>query len=235
MHILLVDDTELFLDLEISYLERDSFTFSTARSGEEALEVVHQKGPDLVVLDLLMPGMDGDAVCAQIKANPATRRTPVIMVSSASQEDLKDRCYAAGCDAFVAKPLKRDELLEAIERVIVIAKRKSPRIPTHLPAYVRDGEREVDAWIHTVSTGGLFIEIDPPPESGAILDVAFSLPERDAPVRSKVQVRWAGTVRADGASGVGTQFLDLNADDNAAIGDYVEKKLAAVGSLKGFA
>ena len=235
MHILLVDDTELFLDLEISYLERDSFTFSTARSGDEALEIVRHKGPDLVVLDLLMPGMDGDAVCAQIKSNPATRRIPVIMVSSASQEDLKDRCYAAGCDAFVAKPLKRDELLEAIERVIVIAKRKSPRIPTHLPAYVRDGEREVDAWIHTVSTGGLFIEIDPPPESGAILDVAFSLPERDAPVRSKVQVRWAGTVRADGASGVGTQFMDLDAGDKAAIGDYVEEKLAAVGSLKGFA
>ena len=235
MHILLVDDTELFLDLEISYLERDSFTFSTARSGDEALEIVRHKGPDLVVLDLLMPGMDGDAVCAQIKSTPATRRIPVIMVSSASQEDLKDRCYAAGCDAFVAKPLKRDELLEAIERVTVIAKRKSPRIPTHLPAYVRDGEREVDAWIHTVSTGGLFIEIDPPPESGAILDVAFSLPEKDEPIRSKVQVRWAGTVRADGASGVGTQFMDLDAGDKAAISDYVEKKLAAVGSLKGFA
>lgn len=235
MHILLVDDTELFLDLEISYLERDSFTFSTAKSGGEALEIIRHKGPDLIILDLLMPGMDGDAVCAQIKANPATRRIPVIMVSSASQEDLKDRCYAAGCDAFVPKPLKRDELLEAIERVIVIAKRKSPRIPTHLPAYVRDGEREVDAWIHSVSIGGLFIEIDPPPESAAILDVAFSLPEKDEPIRSKVQVRWAGTVRADGASGVGTQFMDLDAGDKAAISDYVEKKLAAVGSLKGFA
>jgi uncharacterized protein (TIGR02266 family) len=235
MNILLVDDTELFLDLEISYLERDSFTFSTARSGEEALDIFRQKRPDLVILDLIMPGMDGDAVCREIKSNPATRYTPVIMVGSVSQEDLKDRCYSAGCDAFVAKPLKRDELLEAIERVIVVAKRKSPRVPTHLPAYIRHGERELDAFIHTISTGGLFIDIEPPPKSGEILDVAFSLPERDAPIRSKVQVRWAGRVRADGASGVGTQFLDLAEADKATIDDYVEKKLSVVGSLKGFA
>jgi uncharacterized protein (TIGR02266 family) len=235
MHILLVDDSELFLDLEISYLERDSFTFSTARSGEEALDILRQKGPDLVILDLIMPGMDGDAVCREVKSNPATRNIPVIMVSSASQEDLKNRCYTAGCDAFVAKPIKRDDLLDAIERVIVIAKRKSPRVPTHLPANIRHGERELDAFIHTISTGGLFIDIEPPPESGEILDVAFSLPERDAPIRSKVQVRWAGRVRADGASGVGTQFLDLDEADRTAIDEYVEKKLSAVGSLKGFA
>jgi uncharacterized protein (TIGR02266 family) len=235
MHILLVDDTELFLDLEISYLERDSFTFSTARSGEEALDIFRSKRPDLVILDLVMPGMDGDDVCREIKSDPVTRNTPVIMLSSANQEDLKLRCHAAGCDAFVAKPIKRDALLEAIERVIVIAKRKSPRVPTHLPAYVRHGEKEMDAFIHTISVGGLFIDLDPPPDPGETLEVAFSLPERDAPIRGKVQVRWAGRVRADGASGVGTQFVDLAEEDKASIHEYVEKKLAAVGSLKGFA
>ncbi|MDF1535027.1 MAG: response regulator [bacterium] len=235
MHILLVDDTELFLDLERSYLERDSFTFSIARSGDEALEILRQKRPDLVILDLIMPGMEGDAVCREIKAHPATRNIPVIMVSSATREEFKDRCYAAGCNAFVAKPLKRDELLEAIERVIVIARRTNPRVPTHLPSNVRHGERELDAWIHTISVGGLFIEIDPPPESGEVLDIVFSLPQRSSTIRSMVQVRWSGRVRADGASGVGVQFLDIEETDKAAIGDYVEKKLSSVGSLKGFA
>ncbi len=235
MHILLVDDTELFLDLEKSYLERDSFTFSTASSGDEALDILKRKSPDLVVLDLIMPGMDGDAVCKEIKSNPATRNIPVIMVGSGSQGELKDRCYAAGCDAFVPKPIKRNELLEAIERVIVIARRAHPRVPTHLPSTIRHGERELDAWIHTISIGGLFIEIDPPPESGETLDVVWSLPDRNAPIRSRVQVRWSGRVRADGASGVGTQFIEIDEVDKAAIGDYVEKKLSSVGSLKGFA
>ena len=134
MKILLVDDTELFLDLEKSYLDRSSFTILTARSGTEALDVIRTDRPTLVILDLLMPGMDGDEVCRKIKSDPLTNTIPIIMVSSLES---RHRCEEAGCDAFVPKPLRRDDLLETIERTIVIAKRRYPRIPTHILSEVQ--------------------------------------------------------------------------------------------------
>jgi len=235
MKILLVDDTELFLELEKSYLERSSFTISTARSGPEALLAIHSDRPTLVILDLLMPGMDGDEVCRKIKSDPLTNTIPVIMVSSSQTPEFKERCYTAGCDAFVPKPLKRDELLDAIEKTIVIAKRDFARIPTHLLAQVMQEGKTRQLWIHTISKGGIFLEADPAPPVGEVLDVTFSLPGVEVKISAKAKVQWQGTAREGSPPGVGCQFIEI--DDQLAdiIRDYVNEKLAAVGSLKGFA
>jgi CheY-like chemotaxis protein/Tfp pilus assembly protein PilZ len=235
MNILLVDDTELFLDLEKSYLDRSTFTITTARSGPEALGVIRSNRPTLVILDLLMPGMDGDEVCRKIKSDPLTNTIPIIMVSSNQSPDLRERCFAAGCDAFVPKPLKRDELLETIEKTIVIAKRRYPRLPTYLISDVRHDGKDRKLWIHTISKGGIFLEADPAPPVGEELDVTFSLPGIEETVNAKAKVRWQGAVREDSPSGVGCQFIQI--DDRLAdiIGHYVNEKLSAVGSLKGFA
>jgi uncharacterized protein (TIGR02266 family) len=235
MKILLVDDTELFLDLERSYLQRESFTFLIARSGEEALHSIQTQKPDLVILDLLMPGKDGDAVCREIKASPGTRNIPVIMVSSGNSPELKERCHAAGCDAFVSKPLKRDELLDTIERLVFIAKRRHPRIPTHILAYVRHDGTHVESWIHTLSSGGLFLEMDPTPNPGERIEVAFPVPGIRTPVRATATVQWRGRARAEGPFGVGVQFSQIGNEEKQAIAQHVEERLASLGSLKGFA
>ena len=80
MKFLLVDDVELFLNLEKSFLDRESFIIDTARSGKEALEKIRADKPDLVLLDLYMPEMNGDEVCRQIKSDPLTRDIIVIMM-----------------------------------------------------------------------------------------------------------------------------------------------------------
>jgi uncharacterized protein (TIGR02266 family) len=235
MKILLVDDSELFIDLEKSYLQRESFTTLVARSGEEALHSIRTQKPDLVILDLLMPGKDGDAVCREVKANPDTSGIPVIMVSSGSNPELEERCHAAGCDAFVTKPLKRYDLLETIERLIFIAKRRHPRIPTHILAYVSHDDTQVESWIHTISSGGLFLEIDPPPDPGERIDVVFPIPGIRGPVRATATVRWCGRVRTDGPFGVGVQFVQIGNEEQQAIKRHIEEKLVSVGSLEGFA
>jgi CheY-like chemotaxis protein/Tfp pilus assembly protein PilZ len=235
MDILLVDDTELFLDLEKSYLERSSFTITTARSGPEALGAIRSNRPNLIILDLLMPGMDGDEVCRKIKSDPLTNTIPIIMVSSEQNPELRGRCYSAGCDAFVAKPLKRDELLQAIEKTIIIAKRRYPRIPTHLLSDVRHDGKDKQLWIHTISKGGIFLETVPAPPIGEELDVTFSLPGIEERISAKAKVRWLGTVREDSPSGVGCQFIEIDNRMADIIGDYVNEKLSAVGSLMGFA
>jgi CheY-like chemotaxis protein len=235
MKILLVDDTELFIDLERSYLQRESFIFFTARSGKEALHLIRKEKPDLIILDLLMPEIDGDEVCRRLKSDPLTNTIPVIMVSSRGQPELERRCHKAGCDAFVAKPLKRDELLEAIDRLILISQRRHPRIPTRILAYVSDKDNQVESWILTLSSGGLFLEMEAPPKPGEIFDVAFPINGVRGPVRVKAEARWCGKVREGGPSGVGVEFVKIGDNEREAIKRYVEKKLSTLGSLKGFA
>lgn len=234
MDILLVDDTELFLDLEKSYLNRSSFNISTARSGPEALVAIRSKRPTLVILDLLMPGMDGDEVCAKVKSDPLTNTIPIIMVSSGEGTGLEQRCYSAGCDAFVSKPLKRDELLDAIEKTIVIAKRKFPRIPTHLLSDSWHGGKYMELWIHSISKGGVFLEVTPAPPVGDELDVTFSLPGVEDKIKAKTAVRWQGIIREGTPPGIGCQFIEIEERLADIVGDYVNEKLAAVGSMKGF-
>ena len=235
MKILLVDDTELFLDLEKSYLDRSSFTIQTARSGSEALSLISSNRPDLVIIDLIMPGMDGDIVCRKIKSDPVTNTIPVIMISSNQKPDLPERCYDAGCDAFVPKPVKRDELLEAIERTIVVAKRRYPRIPTHLVSDVTFGGEKKRMWIHTISKGGIFLEADPAPAIGEEMNVIFRLPGVEEEINVMVKVKWQGVVREGSPSGVGCQFIEIEDRLAVILGEYVNEKLAGIGSLKGFA
>lgn len=233
MDILLVDDTELFLDLEKSYLDRSSFNIITARSGPEALMAIRARRPTLVILDLIMPGMDGDEVCRKIKSDPLTNTIPIIMVCSGEGSELHERCIAAGCDAFVPKPLKKSELLDAIEQTIVIAKRRFPRIPTHLPSDAWHDGKHMELWIHSISRGGIFLEMESPPPVGAEIDITFSLPGIDEKIMAKTAVCWQGVVREGSAFGAGCEFIDIDERQADIVGDYVNDKLAAVGSLKG--
>ena len=77
--ILIVDDTEFFLQLEISYLGNQRFDIHTARSGSEALEKARTLQPDLILLDMYMHDMNGDAVCSLLKGDPDTSSIPVII------------------------------------------------------------------------------------------------------------------------------------------------------------
>lgn len=233
MDILLVDDAELFLDLEKSYLKRSAFNLSMARSGPEALVAIRSKRPTLVVLDLIMPGMDGDEVCRKIKSDPLTNTIPIIMVSSIDDPALKQRCDAAGCDAFVAKPIKKDDLLEAIEKTIDIARRRFPRIPTHLPSDAWYGGQYMELWIHSISRGGLFLQMDPAPPVGDEIDITFALPGVSEKIKAKAQIKYQGVAREGGPSGVGCQFIEIEGRLADIVGNYINDKLAAVGSMKG--
>ncbi len=229
--LLLVDDVELFLDLQKSFLNRETFEIFTARSGPEALEKIQQNTPDLVILDLFMPGMDGDDVCREIKRNPLTRDIPVVMTTSEGAEDSKNRCLQAGCDGFLPKPLKRAALLHIIEEALNLAKRNYPRVPTHLPCTVVRGEGHLETWIHSIAIGGAFIEFSPPPEKGDELELIFTLPQQEHPIRTKAVVRWKGRIHIDSPQGAGVEFLSISGEERGMINTYVETKARIMGRL----
>jgi CheY-like chemotaxis protein/Tfp pilus assembly protein PilZ len=228
MKVLLVDDTQLFLDLGKSFLDRESFEVTTATSGPEALDEINREKPDLVILDLYMPGMRGDEVCRKIKSDPDTHKILIIMMSSASVEGAEEMCLSAGCDAFVPKPIKRDELLDAIEKIAVIAKRKYPRIPTHIMCCLSAEGYKQDGYITSISEGGLFLEVKKTLEMGEQLNIQFSLSGLDQDIKATVAVCWTGTFRPDASPGVGFQFMEITGKDRGAIRDHVESRLKSL-------
>jgi putative two-component system response regulator len=112
--ILAVDDTPASLKLLTDLLREDGYEVRAAINGELALNAASQTPPELVLLDIRMPGMDGYEVCRRLKVQPATRDVPVIFVSAATESDEKVKGFTVGAIDYVTKPYQRDELLARV-------------------------------------------------------------------------------------------------------------------------
>ncbi len=111
--VLIVDDNEVNIEI-LEQLLRDKYGLDVARSGEECLEKLRSFNPDLVLLDVMMPGIDGYETCRRIKESPYGSFTQVIMVSGRGTAQERLRGYEHGADDFVVKPFDHDELLAKI-------------------------------------------------------------------------------------------------------------------------
>jgi signal transduction histidine kinase/DNA-binding response OmpR family regulator len=111
--VLVIDDEPSVRDLMQRFLAKAGFRVATAASGEEGLRLVEQVDPDVITLDVLMPGMDGWSVLAALKGNPRVADIPVIMLSIVDDRHLG---FSLGATDYITKPLDRDRLLEVLGR-----------------------------------------------------------------------------------------------------------------------
>lgn len=235
--VLLVDDVKFFLELERSFLDREGFEVLVADSGSAALDIARAERPDLVLLDLNMPGMDGDAVCRALKADADLKRVPVIMVTSGQRDEDVQRCRAAGADGFLRKPLNQVELLETIGRFLKAQARVAPRIPVRVPVRLMSigasGAESPPTAASTVdaSTGGLYVEVTEPPPVGTRVAVELTLPGFTVPVRAHGVVVWVnrpdGKVKGTAPAGMGIRFVDLAPSVKGVLELFVSRALAA--------
>lgn len=107
-------------------LKREGFKVTLAKDGPDGLTAVSQHKPDLVVLDVMMPGMDGFEVCQYIKGTPETAQIPVIFLTASEAREYKTRAFAVGADDYLTKPFMAEELLAHITAVL----RRSERVKT---------------------------------------------------------------------------------------------------------
>ena len=120
--VLVVDDLAANVDLLNVLLTREGYTVFTASDGEEALDIVASRHPDLVLMDVMMPKLSGYEVCERLKQNPATRLTPVVLITALHEREHKIRGINAGADDFLTKPVDAHEL-RARARSLVRLKR----------------------------------------------------------------------------------------------------------------
>jgi two-component system cell cycle response regulator len=116
--VLVVDDEPLNVKLFKAKLATERYEVATASSGAEALAMVAEQAPDLILLDIMMPGMDGYEVTRRLKADPATCHVPVILVTALTGTEDKNRGLEAGADEFLNKPVNTHELLARVKSMI---------------------------------------------------------------------------------------------------------------------
>ena len=192
--------------------------------------MINRERPDLILLDLYMPEMDGPDVCRALKGDADLRATPVLMVTSGGREDERLHCQEAGCDGILTKPINRHTFLAAVRGHLNIVEREAHRVPARmLVRYDKAGGQILTDYTVNLSTGGVFIETSHAFTMGEELIVSFVLPERVEELRCSARVAW---VNAPGQlikpllpPGIGVQFLDLAGSDRAEILAFVKQKL----------
>jgi CheY-like chemotaxis protein len=116
--ILLVDDSSTVLMMERMILAAERFEIVTASNGREGHEKAKQELPDLILMDVVMPQMNGLDACKAIKSDPATKHIPIIMVTTRGEAQSMEQGYENGCSDYVTKPVNSAELLTKVRGLL---------------------------------------------------------------------------------------------------------------------
>lgn len=103
--ILIVEDSELNRRLLEAVLEPHGYRLLIAEDGETGMALAQAERPDLILMDMLLPGIDGYEATRQIRAKPETRHTVIVALTASAAPEVKDQALAAGCDGYIAKPI----------------------------------------------------------------------------------------------------------------------------------
>lgn len=153
--VLIVEDEPDIRELVVHHLKREGYQASAASSGEEALRQVQDAPPDLVILDLMMPAMDGLEVCRRLRQDPATASLPIVMLTAKGDEVDRVLGLEIGADDYVVKPFSPKELLARVRAVL----RRSRPAPGAAP--LKLGSLVMDLGTHMVSVGGEALTLTP--------------------------------------------------------------------------
>jgi CheY-like chemotaxis protein len=116
--VLLVDDSETVLQFERMILRGLGLELSSAKNGVQALDQIAVQKPDLVLLDIMMPDMDGIETLRRLKESPSMQNIPVVVVTTKGDPELVKQAFEVGCDDYVTKPVDKVELLAKIKGLL---------------------------------------------------------------------------------------------------------------------
>ncbi|MCP4451061.1 MAG: response regulator transcription factor [Planctomycetes bacterium] len=129
MRVLIVDDEEDIRELVELYLGRDGYDILTCETGEQALEIVRMQSPDLMVLDLMLPGISGLEVCKKLKASRKTESMPIVMLTAKGEDTDVVTGLELGADDYVTKPFSGKVLAARVRRILKRADTDDQEMP----------------------------------------------------------------------------------------------------------
>lgn len=154
--VLVVEDEDDISELIRFNLEQEGFDVITVADGEHALQEVQSASPDLVILDLMLPGIPGIEVCKRLRAQPATARLPVLMVTAKSAETDRVVGLEMGADDYIVKPFSVREL---VARVRAVLRRAEPPHLDQVPRIYNRGRLKLDFDTYEVEVDGVSVPL----------------------------------------------------------------------------
>ena len=154
--VLVVEDDKDIAELIAHYLQRAGHTVEIAASGTLGLRRVRDEAPDLLVLDLMLPGMDGLLVCQTLRSDPATAAIPIIMLTARGEEAERITGLELGADDYVTKPFSPSELTARVAALLRRVQRPAPGAPG---AALRYGPLTIDVERHAVEVDGAEVRL----------------------------------------------------------------------------
>jgi DNA-binding response OmpR family regulator len=154
VNILVAEDDRDIADLITHYVERSGWTAHVVGSGDDAIASARKQPFDLVILDVMLPGMSGLEVCRALRADPATNAMPIIMVTARAEETDRIIGLDIGADDYLAKPFSPNELVARIRALMRRSKRAEPESPT-----IKFGPLVMDLERHIVINGGQEVKL----------------------------------------------------------------------------
>ena len=222
--ILIVDDSNYFQRLGESFLRRGICIVLKAKNAEDALRIIKDEHPHVVVMDLVMPGMKGDECCRVLKSDPSLKDIPIIMLANSWEKNAKERCIDAGCDDFISKPVNKARLYAGIKRYVNIVERSHVRTPCNGDVSFSTDIGSFPGSLNDISEGGIFIRSADPLKVGAELDAVFKLNRLgDLMKISGTVVRVvhnSGGNSSISAAGMGIKFNDASDEIKKRINNY---------------
>jgi uncharacterized protein (TIGR02266 family) len=220
--VLLVDDAAMFLEILKDYLRMSNLKIVTARDGAEAYTAVQSLRPDLIVMDLHMPRMNGAECCTAIKADLNLRKIPIIIATSATNTADHDLCRRAGCDGLLTKPFERGLFLSTIRQYVPELDRREPRIPLVTKIRFQAYRVTMSGLVQNLSARGVYVASEFALDVGTEVMLSFSLEEGSAVlIQGKGIVRWSNGENTkntkDLPPGFGLEFSALTTEARAAL------------------
>lgn len=155
--IAIVEDEQNIVELVKYNLDREGYRTISANNGRKGLDMIRQELPDLVILDLMLPEIDGLTVCKQLRADSQTKSIPIIIVTAKSEEADRVLGLEMGADDYVSKPFSPRELVARVRAVL----RRSGNVGDEEPEIIEIGEIKMDLRQHLVKVRGEEVELTP--------------------------------------------------------------------------
>lgn len=155
--ILVVDDEPDILSMLVYHLSREGYRVTTAVNGQGAISTAQADRPDLILLDLMLPGMDGYEVLQRLRREEATATIPVILLTARTQEEERVRGFEVGADDYITKPFSARELMLRVDALL----RRSKAEPVSATRRITAGPVELDRDAHRAFSDGEEVSLTP--------------------------------------------------------------------------
>ena len=196
--ILVVDDEPDILSVLVYHLSREGYRVTTAVNGQGALTMADAERPDLIILDLMLPGMDGYEVLQRLRGAESTSSMPVILLTARREEDERVKGFEVGADDYITKPFSARELTLRVEALL----RRSKAEPVSTSRRVTVGPVVLDREAHRVFSGG--VEVDLTRLEYRLLEVLLERRGRVQTRRQLLQAVW------DTNAAIETRTVDMH-------------------------